>query len=196
MKKTRLFGMFALTFALVFGAVSCAQPTGDAPADVKDDAASLVGKWKCVEYEVDSDENYDDAIKTLLGADATAAAEKLTDAAKEAYMRSQDFEIANEEEAKAYIELLDAQKKAFDEQKAKAKEKLEEQKKAMAAIFALGGATLDEYEVDGDLDITISKGRDQIVIETSESGSMKVTYNGESASASMSGSTRTVWEKQ
>ena len=55
MKKLRLFGMFALTFALVFGAASCKQdagPSGDNVADVLKDGEDLSGTWKITDGSV------------------------------------------------------------------------------------------------------------------------------------------------
>ena len=55
MKKLRLFGMFALTFALVFGAASCKQdagPSGDDVADVLKDGEDLSGTWKVTDGSI------------------------------------------------------------------------------------------------------------------------------------------------
>lgn len=188
MKKTRLFGMFALTFALVFGAVSCAQPTGDNVADVKDDAASLVGKWKCTVYEVESDGSVDDSLKELFGKDTDTKVE-ITDAFKATF----DFELKDEAAAKAWVEEMAKEVEAFEKSK-------ETQKTAMKAGYellgALGGFKVDDVDLDGEYSVTINKDRTEIVEETSQSYSVTFSKDGNSVSASESGSTKIVWEKQ
>ena len=65
MKKLRLIAMFALTFALVFGAASCKTEEDDGPWGdpllevIKEEKLKLSGTWKAIEGEVDAN----DAVK-------------------------------------------------------------------------------------------------------------------------------------
>jgi len=61
MKKLKLFGMFALTFALVFGVVSCSSGSSndDLEEVLKEDDVDLSGTWEVTDidmaYDIDID---------------------------------------------------------------------------------------------------------------------------------------------
>ena len=68
MKKLRLFGMFALTFALVFGAVSCKQdagPSGTPVKEVLENGEDLSGTWKITSASI---EDFNGAYVHVFGA--------------------------------------------------------------------------------------------------------------------------------
>lgn len=119
MKKINLIGMFALTFALVFGAVACSNDSGSSGssgtniADVELKDLELKGKWKCTEFEVTLYEPEDkEAFKEWFGYEYVAPTATAT--ASDDALSIYDEEFDTEEEAQNWFKARQTEAKAYE----------------------------------------------------------------------------------
>ncbi len=186
MKKTRLFGMFALTFALVFGAVSCAQPSAPAIEDVELKDLSLKGTWKCTKCEAEFKISDKEAWKALYGADFEESSETVDTPA--------DLTFETEEEAQAFFKAAQEEAKA---QKAEIEKSLDETViKAAAEAECTGlGVTYVSSSADGDYSVTLD-GDSVFTTESSSTESLTFKKGDVEYTLEVTMSSIVVFEKQ
>lgn len=182
MKKLRLFGMFALTFALVFGAVSCKQdagPTGDNVADVLKDGEDLSGTWKITDGSIYS-------YSKINGAEVTVDYDKISDILT--YTGYDESIKLTKEEAKEFfgemadeVELINKAMEDFDKT-------VEAQKKIYGSDATIEG--------DADARLVINGARTKITYYLSTTSYVKGTVAGVSYEANSEQEIEIVFEKQ
>jgi len=192
MKKTNLIGMFALTFALVFGAVACSSGSSASSAPsaaeaLKDKDAKYAGKWKCTEDSSTSTTECSDkdAYKKITGVDWKDEEEKEEKSEVGTVME------LTEEEARATFAIYAAMEEANETNK---EETVAARKKAMEESCKAIGATLDAFEMDSSMSATLDEST--FTFEASGSSSYTVTKGDDSFTVTSEGSSVQVWEKQ
>ncbi len=183
MKKLRLFGMFALTFALVFGAASCkndAGPSGDNVADVLKDGEDLSGTWKVTDGSVYI---YSKINGTEVKHEYDSIAE-LVD-----YMDLEDTSFTlTKDEAKEFFGDAAAQVERYN----KMAENLDEYEAEIQKMY--GSDATVEYDADARL--VINGARTKITYYISGSSYIKGTLAGVAYEAESENETTIVFEKQ
>lgn len=183
MKKLKLFGMFALTFALLFGVVACSNGSkNDDLEDVLKEDADLSGTWEITDVDVDFDLSGDipdeakDAFEEGLKIQGKKIDELTLDEKIETFCGGQkSITFATKEEAKAF----------FDEMVKSANEINEKFKNGTVddSFYGFSG------KVDGEAYVEINKDQTEVIsgssmsVETSEAGyniklsmDMEITY--------------------
>lgn len=187
MKKLKLFGMFALTFALVFGVVSCSNGSkNDDLADVINEA-DLSGTWKITDIDYSFDCSNEDMAKLYseVSKEDGKDPDKMNLDEKIEYFgltNAKELKFATKEEAKAFWD--ERVKAAEEENKAVAKE-IEEEKK----MYEATGVDFDASNVTS---IEINGGQDEVYY-TNET-ELEVSAMGQSVS--MSTYYSITWTKQ
>ncbi|MBP3741687.1 MAG: hypothetical protein J6J00_01750 [Treponema sp.] len=183
MKKLRLFGMFALTFALVFGAASCKQdagPSGDNVADVLKDGEDLSGTWKITDGSV-----Y--LYSKTNGAEVKYEYDSIAEIVD--YMDFEDTSFTlTKDEAKEFFGEAAADIEHYNE----IAEKFDEYKAEMQKIYG-SDATI---EGDADARLVINGARTKITYYLSTTSYVKGTVAGVSYEANSEQEIEIVFEKQ
>ena len=183
MKKLRLFGMFALTFALVFGAASCKQdagPSGDNVADVLKDGEDLSGTWKVTDGSV-----Y--IYSKTNGAEVKYEYDSIAEIVD--YMDLEDTSFTfTKDEAKDFFGDAAAQVEYYN----KMVDDFDSYKESMQKIYG-SDATV---EIDVDARLVINGARTKITYYISSSGYLKGTLAGVAYEAESENETTIVFEKQ
>ena len=188
MKKTNLFGMLALSCALVFGMVSCKNEVASSGTDLKDvvlSELSLKGTWKCTEYEGTEEVNDKEAFKALYGYDyveptstSYKPGNKVFETESEAYTFFRNRQIEAENYARAKELATDAS--------------IEASLRAMCSYY-----NVTFVEGTGDTDATYTLDGDSVYTEEM-SETMTITFkkDGKEYTLETSQSMIQVWEKQ
>jgi len=187
MKKLRLFGMFALTFALVFGAASCKQdagPSGTPVKEVLENGEDLSGTWKITSASINTK-------ATENGVEQSVETTDTAKAAKNFGLSSSEFTFTKAEAKKFFGDLA-----ADVEEINNSAEYLKEM---TAEYEGVSGVTVD---ADADFDARFVANGDNTKLTYWVSGyskiSVKGTVMGQSIDSEMEqeGEIEVVFEKQ
>ena len=187
MKKLKLFGMFALTFALLFGVVACSNGSKNDDLSEVINEADLSGKWVItdVEYSYECSDEQMAALYSDAVADNGVDPDKMTLDEKIAMLGLTDVKelnFATKEEAKAYF---DAQIKEADEANKAAAKQIEEMKKGY------DGTGID-FDLSNETSVEINGSQD----ETYWINDMSMSVSAQGQSVSMSLYVCVTWEHQ
>ena len=181
MKKLRLFGMFALTFALVFGAASCKQdagPSGDNVADVLADGEDLSGTWKVVSGSLYMKMD-------TMGQKVEIDTDNISEVIEEnPYIHDASIELDTKEKAKAYFEPIAKSVEEMNNAEEMLKEAQEE----------LGSNADVDYNMDARF--VINGDRNKITYYAAGDYSVTASYKGQTATMSEEIELEVVFEKQ
>lgn len=181
MKKLRLFGMFALTFALVFGAASCkndAGPKGDDVADVLADGEDLSGTWNAVSGSLYMKMD-------TMGQKVEIDTDNITEVIKgNPYIHDASIELDTKAEAKAYFDSIAKSVEAMNNSEEMLKEAQEE----------FGSNADVDYNMDARF--VINGDRNKITLYVAGDYSVTASYAGQTATMSEEIDFEVVFEKQ
>ena len=203
MKKINLIGMFALTFALVFGVAACnngSSSSADSGTDIVDVTLKdleLKGYWKCTSWDGSYDVSDPEAFKALYGYEYKAADVTIDDD----YLETFDIDLtASEDAAQTYFKNIQEKEKA--EAKAEeAKAKLTDEQiakyneEAGKAFCALYGVTYVDYSAEGEDACTLD-GDSKYTEENSYEFTVTFKKGDKEYTLTVSESSTVVWEKQ
>ena len=179
MKKMKLFGMFALTFALVFGAAACKQdagPSGDNVKDVLADGEDLSGTWKA------TDGSY--YAKVTMNGDSLKSVD--TDELSK---------VLEELDLEATYTFTKAEADAFFGEIAELAEDLDDTDDEIKEIKDRFGSDID-VDYDADVRFVINGARDKITFYAAASISYTTTVLGQSVDYDSDVEFEIVFEKQ
>ena len=194
MKKINLIGMFALTFALVFGAVACSNSAPSSAPDIADvelKDLELKGTWKVTEYESTLELNDEEVFEKLYGVKYADVKDTVNPKDERKVSDFPEMKFETEEAAQTFFKARQEARKATLKNEAEAEKAYVERQKALCEATdvtyvdstwgGLGDETLTDSEWvtegSGTSSLTFKKGDDEYTIE-------------------WTGTSRTVWTKQ